>query len=99
MEDSPHSSRCGPPIKIFDVTRTTIFRLRWTPDGQAITYINTRDAVSNIWSQPISGGPPKQLTQFTSEQIEAFDWSRDGQLICSRGYTARDVVLISNFIQ
>ncbi len=87
----------GPPTRIFDVTRTTIFRLRWTPDGQSITYINTRDAVSNIWSQPVSGGPPKQLTQFTSEQIEAFDWSRDGNLICSRGYTARDVVLISNF--
>ena len=87
----------GPPVKIFDATRTSIFRLRWTPDGQAVTYIDTRDEVSNIWSQPIGGGPPKQLTQFTSEQIEGFDWSSDGHLICSRGYNARDVVLISGF--
>ncbi|MGI9165579.1 MAG: protein kinase domain-containing protein [Pyrinomonadaceae bacterium] len=89
----------GPPIKTFDVTPTSIFRLRWTPDGQAITYINTLDGVSNIWSQSVNGGPPKQLTQFTSERIEGFDWSSDGHLICSRGYSARDVVLISNFRQ
>ncbi|MDQ3257944.1 MAG: DPP IV N-terminal domain-containing protein, partial [Acidobacteriota bacterium] len=88
----------GPPVKTFNVTRTSNFRLRWTPDGQAISYINTRDGVSNIWSQPISGGgPPKQLTQFTSEQIEAFDWSAEGQLICSRGHNARDIVLITGF--
>jgi TolB protein len=87
----------GPPVKIFDVLRTSIFGVRWTSDGQSITYINTRDAVSNIWSQPVSGGRPKQLTQFTSEQIEGFDWSREGNLICSRGYTARDAVLITNF--
>ena len=87
----------GPPIKLFDVKRTSIVRLRWTPDGEAITYVNTRDGISNIWRQPISGGPPVQLTKFTSEQIEGFDWSRDWRLICSRGFTARDVVLMSNF--
>ena len=87
----------GPPTKVLDAERTSIFRLRWTPDGQAISYIYTRDGVSNIWSQPISGGPPKQVTQFTSEQIEGFDWSLDGNLVCSRNYTARDVVLISDF--
>jgi serine/threonine protein kinase len=87
----------GPPTKILDATRTSIFRLRWTKDGQAITYIKTQDEVSNIWSQPITGGPPKQLTQFTSEVMEGFDWSSNGHLICSRGFNARDVVLISNF--
>ena len=87
----------GPPIKILDATRTSIFRLRWAPDGQAISYINTREGVSNIWSQPISDSPPKQVTKFTSEQIEGFDWSRDGTLVCSRVHSAQDVVLISDF--
>lgn len=87
----------GPPVKVFDATRTGVFRVRWAPDGQAITYIKTSDGISNIWRQPVGGGPATQLTQFTSEQIEGFDWSRDGQLICSRGFSARDVVLISNF--
>jgi Tol biopolymer transport system component len=86
----------GPPIRFFDARRTSIFRLRWAKDGQAITYINTQDEVSNIWSQPITGGPPKQLTQFTSEIMEGFDWSATGHLICSRGFDAHDIVLIGS---
>ena len=87
----------GPPIEFFDAPQVPILWPRWTPDGQAISYINTREGVSNIWSQPISGGPPKQVTQFTSEQIQGFDWSRDGRLVCSRLHSAQDVVLISDF--
>jgi Tol biopolymer transport system component len=87
----------GSPTKLFDVERTSIFRLRWTPDGQAISYVDTRKGVSNIWSQPLSADPPKQLTQFTSEQIDGFDWSPNGDLICSRNHIARDIVLMSNF--
>ena len=87
----------GPPTQIISANRTSLFRLRWTPDGQAISYINTRDGVSNIWSQPINGGPAKQLTQFTSELIEGFAWTRNGNLICARNYTARDIVRISDF--
>jgi eukaryotic-like serine/threonine-protein kinase len=87
----------GPPVKIFDVTRTGITPPRWTPDGREISYINTREGFSNIWSQPASGGPPKQITRFTSEQIEGFDWSREGTLVCSRLHGVQDAVLISDF--
>jgi Tol biopolymer transport system component len=54
--------------------------------------------VSNIWSQPLDGGPPKQITKFTSGQIFSFDWSRDGkqQLVCSRGTQTTDVILIKD---
>jgi serine/threonine protein kinase/Tol biopolymer transport system component len=87
----------GPPIKVFEAIRTSIYPVRWSPDGQAINYIDAHPFVSNIWSQPVSGGPPKQITQFTSEQIDGFDWSRDGQLMCSRLHSVQDVVLISDF--
>jgi Tol biopolymer transport system component len=87
----------GPPIQLINAPHTTNIRLRWTPDGQAISYINTREDASNIWSQPISGGPPKQVTQFTSEGIERFDWLDDGRLVCSRLHISQDVVLISDF--
>ena len=86
----------GPPIKTFDPPLTMV-PLRWTPDGRALTYVNTTGGVSNLWSQPLDGGPPKQLTDFKAEQIFAFDSSRDGQLLVSRGVTNRDVVLISGF--
>jgi|SRR2546427_2010056 len=72
--------------------------VRWTPDGRALTYINTRGIVSNIWLQPVDGGPPKQLTDFKTDRIFSFDWSRDGKWLgCSRGVVDSDVVLIKGF--
>ena len=47
---------------------------------------------------PIDGGAPKQLTNFTSDQIAYFDLSRDGKpTLFSRGTTTKDVVLIRGF--
>ena len=89
----------GDPVKVFDIPGSVNIAagLRWTPDGRALTYIDTINGVSNIWSLPIDGGAPKQLTDFKAEQIFAFDWSRDGQLLLSRGVVSRDVVLIGSF--
>jgi Tol biopolymer transport system component len=88
----------GPPIKTFDHPPMALLPgLRWTHDGRALTYSRIIGGVSNIWSQPIDGGPPKQLTDFKAEGISKFDWSRDGRLLVSRGVTNRDVVLVSGF--
>ena len=57
---------------------------RWTPDSQGITYIGTRGP-SNIWLQPLSNGPARQLTNFNESKIYAFAWSPDGnRLACVR---------------
>ncbi|MCA1630721.1 MAG: protein kinase [Acidobacteria bacterium] len=70
----------------------------WTADGRAITYVLNRGGVSNIWSQPLNGGAPKQLTDFKTDLIFAYDLSRDGkQLVLARGTISNDVVLISDF--
>ncbi|MEO7658915.1 MAG: protein kinase [Pyrinomonadaceae bacterium] len=93
----------GEPKQIFDAPESAkpISRLtpvRWTPSGSDLIYVVTIGGVSNIWSQPIVGGPPKQLTTFKSELIFGFEWSRDGrQLLVTRGTRTSDVVLISNF--
>ena len=88
----------GQPLKTFDIP--TPFGLepgfQWTPDARALTYVETRDGVSNIWSLPVAGGPPKQLTDFKSEEIFSFALSRDRQLAISRGMETGDVVLITN---
>jgi hypothetical protein len=66
--------------------------------GQALAYIDTRQGVSNLWAQPLAGGPPEQITDFKSELIFEFAWSRDGkQLALARGTQTSDVVLIRNF--
>lgn len=88
----------GEPVKVFDVSPTvnTWAEIRWTSDGQSLTYVDARDGVGNIWSQPVGGGPPTQLTDFKADRLFRFDWSRDGQqLACSRGVETNDVVLIN----
>lgn len=93
----------GEPIRTFDMGAVPVVdsaspTLRWTADGRALTYVLTAGDVSNLWSQPVSGEPAKQLTSFKSSRIFSFDWSPDGQqLMLSRGTVTSDVVLISNF--
>ena len=91
----------GDPIKMLDLPqsyRQTNAGLRWTPDGRALTYIDAINGVSNIWSLPIDGSAPKQLTDFKTDQIFWFDFSRDGkQLAVSRGTETSDVILIRDF--
>ena len=71
---------------------------RWTTDGRTLVFIDMRNDVSNLWGQPVDGGPQKQLTEFKTDRIFRFDFSKDGrQLACSRGATTSDVVVISGF--
>ncbi len=86
----------GKPTFIEGIEQPDFQILRWSPDSRALTYIVTRQGVSNIWSKPIDGGPPRQLTSFTSDRIFRFAWSRDGKfLACERGMVINDAVLIS----
>ena len=68
----------------------------WSTDGKAIVYVNTVGGVSNLWSQPIDGGPTKQLTNFKTDRILTFAYSPDGRkLALARGTTRSDAVFIS----
>jgi Tol biopolymer transport system component/DNA-binding winged helix-turn-helix (wHTH) protein len=80
------------PAKRFDIPMGTI---RWMPNDRSLLYVKNEGNVSNLWSQPISGEPPNQITHFNSLLISQFDLSRDGrELVMSRGTANRDVVLI-----
>jgi len=88
----------GAPIKVLDLQRSSLLQgLRWTPDSQALTYIDTRAGVSNLWRLPLDGSAVKQITDFKTEQIFRFDWSRDGRsLAVARGFVTSDVVLVKD---
>ena len=74
--------------------------VHWAQDGRTVDYLITRDAVSNWWRQPLTGGPAKQITDFKSGRIFRFGLSRDGkQLLMVRGDISSDVILIRNFKQ
>ena len=90
----------GDPVKVLDMPSSVNIAagLRWTPDGRALTYVDTINGVSNVWSLPLDGGKPVQLTDFKADQIFWFDFSRDGQqLALSRGTQTSDVILIRDF--
>ena len=71
--------------------------IHWTADGKTITYVQTKDGVSNIWAQPVDGGPARQLTNFTSMYIWRHAWSPDGKyLVIARGNFSRDAVMLTD---
>ncbi|MCP9493271.1 MAG: protein kinase [Pyrinomonadaceae bacterium MAG19_C2-C3] len=88
----------GEPIRLLSIPVIANQRVRWTPDGKGLTYIDIRDGVSNIWLQTLSGDATRQITNFKSERIFSYDWSADGKnLVCERGAELSDVVAINNF--
>jgi eukaryotic-like serine/threonine-protein kinase len=87
----------GAPVHLFPLPEDTN-EFRWSPDGKSVQFVLTHDGAANIWEQPLTGGPRRQLTNFKSGLIFDFDWSRDGkQLFLAKGESNSDVILISNF--
>src|SRR6266404_646230 len=90
----------GRPTKILSWPSSVVpgVGLGWIPDSSTLVYVQKHSGVSNIWSQPINGDPPKQLTDFKSDLIFSFALSADGsKLVLARGTQTRDVVLIRDF--
>lgn len=90
----------GQPERTFDIAQglDLIPNVRWSSDGQSLTYAAARNGLHNIWMQPLDGGPAKTLTDFKIEGRLLFDWSRDGkQLVFVRRLWTNDLVLLKNF--
>ena len=56
----------GTPLQEIDAPGD-IGVLQWTPDGRALTYLHTVGSARHLYMQPLSGGPPIQLTHFDTE--------------------------------
>src|SRR5258705_3246884 len=81
----------------FQGSGTVAATAQWSADGKSILYGVINSNVTNIWSQPLDGGPAKQITDFKDSLMTGFAWSRDGkQLACTRGILVRDAVLITD---
>ncbi|HET7114550.1 MAG TPA: DUF5050 domain-containing protein, partial [Pyrinomonadaceae bacterium] len=71
--------------------------VRWSRDGKSIHYSVNKNSVSNVWSQPLDGGEPKQITFFKDNLMTGFAWSNDGKMFAAtRGSLMRDAVLITD---
>jgi DNA-binding winged helix-turn-helix (wHTH) protein/Tol biopolymer transport system component len=91
----------GQPAKVFEVSHAILSGagvMRWSPASDAIDFVDARAGVSNIWRQPIEGGAPQQVTDFSSGVIFNFVWLPNGKdMAVARGSTSSDVVRIQDF--
>ncbi|HEU4870090.1 MAG TPA: hypothetical protein VFT08_04505, partial [Pyrinomonadaceae bacterium] len=91
----------GSPIRTFALPRTVDPEwpgLRWMPNSAGLTYVSTKQGVSNVWLQALTGGEAMRLTNFPENRIFFFDWLRNEQeLVLVRGIDNRSAVVISNF--
>ncbi len=88
----------GSPTNVLDVPSSadTAIPIKWMPDGQGICFLSNKDGAWNLMNKPLDNADPTPLTNFSTDQIFWFDWSPDGKwIVCSRGKTASDVVLIT----
>jgi len=86
----------GPTLKVFEAPGG-VQGPRWSPDGKGLQYLFTHDGTTNLWEQPLIGGPARQLTSFRSGQIFDFYWSTDRtRLFMTRGTKSSDVILLNN---
>lgn len=80
------------------ISATPDNRLRWTPDGKGLAYVSSASGASNIWIQPLNGGPFRKLTDFKEAEITSFAWSDDGrQIVLVRDTRAYVPVLVRLF--
>lgn len=86
----------GQLVKVFDLPpNVAIWRMS---DEKTLVYVYDTDDVGNLWTVPVDGGTPKQLTKFSSENIFGFTPSRDGKRFALvRGTSSSDIVLIKDF--
>jgi serine/threonine protein kinase len=92
------SFKTGDIVRTIDLPPTVQpIAFAWVPDGKSVAYLDSSSGVLNIWSVPLDGGPPRQLTNFTSGFINSFAIAPDGKIATYRFSVSRDIVLIKDF--
>lgn len=91
------SAADGRIVKMFD-SPVASPHLRWTPDGSALSYVETRGGVSNLWRLPADGAAPEPITRFGDDLIFRYAWAPHGRsLVLERGQVLSDVIIITDF--
>jgi Tol biopolymer transport system component len=87
----------GQVLRTFEYDSRHGGRLRLSPDGKGIVYPIHEKGAENLWLQPLDGSPGRQITNFSSLAIHAYEWSPDGKsLALVRGDSPTDLVLIQD---
>jgi hypothetical protein len=72
--------------------------VRWGRRADLLAFLVAKGDVVNLWEQPIDGGPARQLTTFTEQEIFGFGYSPDRKrLFLGRGKRTGNVYLLRDF--
>ena len=86
----------GAPVKSLDAYPAVSGDMQYSADGKALYYPVTEKGVSNLVKQPLDGGRPIAVTNFTELISYAFSYNwANNALAITRGQTNRDVVVIT----
>jgi eukaryotic-like serine/threonine-protein kinase len=84
-----------PPRQMLDPDPRISGAPEFTPDGQALIYPINENGIDNLWLQPLDGSRGRQITNFTSDGIQNFEYSPDGKTLgVMRSHSESDVVLL-----
>jgi serine/threonine protein kinase len=82
------------PSRGFNIVSLPVM-IRFSPRGDALTFLESRKGPPALWTQPLDGGSPNLLLDMHGETVFGFAWSRDGRLVIAHGPAPTDVVLMS----
>jgi Tol biopolymer transport system component len=55
--------------------------LSLSADGSMVAFTSDASGQLNLWTQPVSGGPARQLTAYTDQTVREMAWAPDGSII------------------
>jgi serine/threonine protein kinase len=81
--------------RLVDVDPRAGQHIQFTPNGKAVTYVINESGVDNLWIQPLDGTRGRQITHFSSDYIDRFQYSPDGKSLAIEHLRIEsDVVLL-----
>jgi len=84
-----------PLVSLLDPDPRIMAELRFTPDGKGLVYVIREKGADNLWFQPLDGLPGRQITNFTADQIQVYDYSPSGKTLgVMRSHVESDAVLL-----
>ena len=82
------------PLRGFNILNLPIM-VEFSPRGDALTFLESRNGPPALWTQPLDGSAPKKLFDLHGEAVFGFAWSRDGRLVVAHGPAPTDVILMA----
>ena len=81
-----------PELRMLDANELSVTnQIEFTQDGESIVYKVRENGSDNLWLYPLKAGRSRQITSFSADSIDQFQYSPDGkQLGILRRHTESD---------